>query len=77
MVVRSALLQSAIGLAIGIPAAFAGSRVLAHKLYGVQPTDPWLTGLAALILAAAAFIAGLIPGLRAASIDPIRALRTE
>jgi predicted permease len=77
MVVRSALLQSAIGLAIGIPAAFAGSRVLAHKLYGVQPTDPWMTGLAALILAAAAFIAGLIPGLRAASIDPIRALRTE
>ncbi|HYL73439.1 MAG TPA: ABC transporter permease [Bryobacteraceae bacterium] len=77
MVVRSALLQTALGLAIGIPAAIAGARVLANQLYGIQPTDPLMLGLATLLLAACALVAGLIPGLRAASIDPIRALRTE
>ena len=77
VVVRSALLQSAIGLAIGIPTAFAGSRILASQLYGIQPNDPVMIALAALLLGGAAFIAGLIPGLRAATIDPMRALRTE
>jgi predicted permease len=77
MVVRSALLQTAIGLAIGIPAALAGAHILANQLYGIEPNDPIMLGVATVLLAFCALIAGLVPGLRAASIDPLRALRTD
>jgi len=77
MVLRGAFLQTGIRLLIGIPAALAGGRVLAHQLYGIQPRNPLMLGAATLLLAAYAFIAGLIPALRAAGVDPIRALRTE
>src|SRR5260370_41704852 len=77
MVLRGAFLQTGLGLLIGIPAALAGGRVLAHQLYGIQPRNPLMLGAATLLLAAYAFIAGLIPALRAAGVDPIRALRTE
>jgi len=69
--------QIVLGLAIGIPAALAGGKLLSSQLYGVQSRDPVILGLAAGVLAACALVAGLVPARRAASIDPIQALRTE
>ncbi len=77
LILRGALVQIALGLAIGIPAALAGGKLLSSQLYGVQSRDPVILGLAAGVLAACALVAGLVPAQRAASIDPIQALRTE
>ena len=54
LVLRSALAQLGLGLAIGIPVALAGGRVLAGQLYGVKSYDPMILGLAAIVLVACA-----------------------
>ena len=77
LVLRGALMQLGAGLALGIPVALACGRLLASQLYGVKSYDPLILGLVAVVLAACALLAGFIPARRAASIDPMRALRTE
>jgi predicted permease len=77
MVLRGALVQLGLGLAVGIPVALAGGRLLANQLYGVKSHDPVILGLVTVLLAACALLAGFIPARRAASIDPMQALRTE
>jgi len=77
LILRSVLLQLAIGLAIGVPAALAAGRLLASQLFGVQPYNPIIVAAAAGVLIASAVAAGFIPARRAASIDPLAALRTE
>jgi predicted permease len=77
MVFRSALFQVVIGLALGIPAALLAGHFMASELYGIGAYDPLsLTG-ATLVLAACAAIAVFVPARRAASIEPMRALRIE
>ena len=71
------LLQLGLGLAIGIPVALAAGRLLASQLYGVKSHDPAILGLAAAALTACALVAAFVPARRAASIDPVQALRTE
>jgi predicted permease len=77
LVLRGALLQLGIGLVIGIPVALTGGRLLSAQLYGIKSHDPAILALAAAILGACALVAGFIPARRAASIEPMRALRTE
>ena len=77
LVLRAALAQVGLGLAIGIPAALAGGLLLAHELYGVKSYDPMILGLAAVILAGCAFLAASVPARRATRVDPIVALRYE
>jgi ABC-type antimicrobial peptide transport system permease subunit len=77
LVLGGAMMQLGLGLAIGIPVALAGGRLLAHQLYGVRSHDPVILSLAVAVLAACALLAGFVPARRAASIDPMRALRTE
>jgi len=77
MVVSGAMLQIAVGLLIGIPVALAGGRALAHQLFGVQSYDPAVLSAAAGLLVVSALVAGLVPAMRAASIDPMKALRSE
>jgi putative ABC transport system permease protein len=77
MVLRGAFLQVGIGLAIGIPVTILGGRVMASQLFGVKPHDPWVLSITTLILAAAAFVAAVIPARRAANTEPMLALRTE
>ena len=77
LVLRGAFLQILLGLAIGIPVAIGCSRLIAAKLYGVKGWDPLVFGVAIVTLAACAFFASIIPARRAASINPVEALRTE
>ena len=77
LVLRGALAQLGLGLAIGIPVALGAGRLLASQLYGVKSRDPVILGLAAAVLAGCALVAAFVPARRAASIDPVQALRTE
>jgi predicted permease len=77
MVLRRVLLLAAVGLAISVPAALAGSRLLKSFLFGTQPNDPGTLALAGVVLLSAAILAGYAPAWRASRIDPLAALRQE
>jgi putative ABC transport system permease protein len=65
------------GLAVGIPASLAATRLLRSQLYGVEPTDPLAYAAVALALTSVAFAACYIPARRAADVDPMVALRQD
>jgi predicted permease len=65
------------GVAIGLAGALASSRLLASLLFEVNAMNPWIFSAAAMVLVAVAILAMYIPSRRAASLDPMRALRTE
>ena len=67
----------AIGLLLGLPLAVGAGRLIAAQLYGVSFWDPLALAVAAGSLALCALVAALMPARRAASISPMRALRTE
>jgi ABC-type antimicrobial peptide transport system permease subunit len=70
-------MQTLLGLAIGIPVAFVCVRFVKAQLYEITTADVRVMAGAIVTLAVAACVAGLIPARRAASIDPMRALRVE
>jgi predicted permease len=77
LVLRSAFQLVGVGLLLGIPLAIGAGRLLGTQLHGITEWDPVALALATAALAGCAFVAALIPGVRAASIEPMRALRTE
>jgi predicted permease len=77
LVLKGASWQVGLGLAIGIPIALLGGHFMASQLYGVRTYDPLTLAAAVLVLSAFAAIAGFIPARRAASIEPMNALRTD
>ena len=77
MVLRGAFWQVGIGLGIGIPAAIGAGYLMASQLFGVTPWNPLLLAGATVLLGLAALVAAVIPARRAASIDPMQALRSE
>ena len=77
MVLRGAFWQVGIGLGIGIPAAIGAGYLMANQLFGVTPWNPFLLAGATMLLGLAALVAAVIPAQRAASIDPMQALRSE
>ena len=77
MILRTALLQTGIGVAIGVPVAFFGVTLVKSQLYEMTTVSGGALAVAVGTLLAAACVAGLIPARRAASVDPARALRTE
>jgi ABC-type antimicrobial peptide transport system permease subunit len=77
MVLRGAFWQVGIGLGIGIPAAIGAGYLMASQLFGVTPWNPLLLAGATVLLGLAALVAAVIPARRAASIDPMEALRSE
>jgi len=77
LVLSGAFLQIAVGLLIGIPATIASGRAMAAQLFRVKPYDPQILLLTTFVLTLAAFIAAFVPARRAASVEPLQALRTE
>ena len=77
MVVGSGLRMAAFGMAIGLAGALAATRVLRTFLYRIEPTDRTTFCAVCAILGAAALLASYLPARRAASVDPIAALRRE
>jgi putative ABC transport system permease protein len=66
-----------IGLAVGIVASLASTRLLRSQLFGVQAVDPLAYAVVILLLAAVALLACYVPARRAAAVDPMIALRQE
>ncbi len=75
--VRHGLVLALIGVAFGLAAALALTRLMSTLLFHVEPFDPLTYAVSAGALAVAAAIASFIPALRAASIDPVEALRAD
>src|SRR5579863_4500485 len=75
MILRSALLQTVIGLAIGVPVSFYAVALVKSQLFEMTTVSGGALAVAVGTLLAAACVAGLIPARRAASVDPARALR--
>ncbi len=66
-----------VGVAIGLIGAYAGGRLLASSVYAMRAADPLILAAAALIVAVVAFLATMIPAVRASRLEPVRALRPE
>ncbi|HJU89295.1 MAG TPA: ABC transporter permease [Gemmatimonadaceae bacterium] len=77
LVVRQGMTPVAIGVLLGLLAAFAATRVMRSLLYGVGATDPVTLASVTVLLALIAFFASWIPARRATRVDPMVALRSE
>ncbi|HWY48346.1 MAG TPA: ABC transporter permease [Bryobacteraceae bacterium] len=77
LVMKEVLQLVAIGVAIGLPAAWALTRFAKSQLYGIQPNDALTIALATAAIALVAIFSGYIPARRATLVDPMRALRWE
>jgi predicted permease len=77
MVMRESLVLVAIGVIIGVVAAFGGGRFVASLLFGLEPTDLATSALAVTVMLAVAAFAGYLPARRASRLDPMLALRHD
>jgi predicted permease len=77
MVLRNAMMQTLLGLAIGVPVAYGCVKFVKSQLFEINSVTPGALTIAVGTLLTAALVAGLIPARRAASIEPMQALRTE
>ncbi len=77
LVMKEVLLLAGIGIAIGLPAAYALTRFAKSQLYGIEPNDALTIAMATVGIALVAMLSGYIPARRATLVDPMRALRWE
>jgi predicted permease len=77
MILRAAAGLLGTGIAIGIAAALVFGPILSNMLYGTGPRDPAVLLAVSAVMALAGLLSAYIPAARAASVDPMRALRTE
>jgi predicted permease len=77
LILKDALMLTAWGIFIGIPAVLVAGKLISSMLYGISPSNPATLARCVLIMLAIAASAGLIPAWRAAKVDPSTALRWE
>jgi predicted permease len=77
LVLREVAILAGIGIAIGLPLGLGAGKVIEAQLFGLSWRDPLAFAIATLSLVTTAFVAGLVPALRAARVDPMTALRYE
>jgi putative ABC transport system permease protein len=77
MVVRTGLRLLGIGLAVGVTAGLAATRLIAAQLWGVSSHDPFTLAAVAGVMVTAGLAATYFPARRAMRVDPVVALRTE
>lgn len=77
LVMHEVVLMTGLGVAIGLPAAFALSQVARSWLFGLTPYDPLALTIATALLIAVTLLSGLLPARRATKVDPLVALRYE
>ncbi len=76
-VLQETLLLVLIGIALGLPVALAGARLIKSLLFGLGTVDAVVLSLAIILLVLVAVLAGFLPARRASRVDPIVALRYE
>jgi putative ABC transport system permease protein len=76
-VISQALRWTALGIMCGLAGAFALTRMLSALLFSVSPSDPRTFAGVALLILGVAFVASFIPARRAATVDPVIALRQD
>jgi putative ABC transport system permease protein len=77
LVLFGALKPVAAGLAVGVVASLALTRALDRLVFGISTTDPMTFVTLPVVLGVVAFIAGLLPAIRATRVDPLEALRVD
>ena len=77
MVLRETLILVVTGIAIGVPVALGGARMISTQLYGLSAADPLTLAGAVILLMVVAGLAGYLPARRASRVDPMVALRYE
>jgi ABC-type antimicrobial peptide transport system permease subunit len=77
MILRDSLVLAAVGIALGVPLAMMAGNALESSLYGVKAMDAMSYAIAVLGVIAVAVAASSLPAARAASVEPLQALRTE
>jgi predicted permease len=77
MILSKGFVLIAAGIAIGLFGSFGLTRFLASQIWGVSATDPWTFGAVAALVVITGLAACLLPARRAASVDPLVALRYE
>jgi len=77
MIFRQLAWPVGLGIAAGVAVSAVATRVLSTQLFGVTPSDPLTFAVVVVTLAIVAFAASLVPALRAASVDPTKALHTN
>jgi ABC-type antimicrobial peptide transport system permease subunit len=74
---RHGFLLTGMGLALGLAAAIALTRLMSALLFGISPLDPVTFATVAAVLGLVALLACYVPARRASCVDPIEALRSE
>jgi ABC-type antimicrobial peptide transport system permease subunit len=77
LVLGSAFRLVALGLVLGVPLAIGAGRLIGAQLHGVTEWDPVALAVGTAALTVCTFVAAIVPAFRAASMDPMRALRME